>query len=83
MPKEDLVATSQADGQILLIATTLEGMTEEFKQNMSTICEVLESTLIPAFKHANVENLLQRMIPQHIWRLAPYYLMVLVKLLDN
>jgi voltage-gated potassium channel len=53
---EDLVATSQADGQTLLIATTLEGIGQEFKQNMYTICEVLESTHIPAFKHANVEE---------------------------
>lgn len=53
---EDGVATSQADGQTLLIATTLESIGKEFSQNIYTICEVLESTHIPAFKHAAVEE---------------------------
>lgn len=53
---ENTIATSQADGQTLLIATILEGIGKEYKQDIYTICEVLESTHIQAFKHASVEE---------------------------
>lgn len=53
---EDSVATSQADGQTLLIATTLESIGKEYEKNIYTICEVLESRHIQAFQHVSVEE---------------------------
>ncbi|CDQ38241.1 ion channel [Virgibacillus salexigens] len=53
---EDTVATSQADGQTLLIATIIEGIGKAYDKNIYTICEVLESRHIQAFQHVSVEE---------------------------
>ncbi len=50
------LSTSQADGQTLLIASIIEGIGKECKQNIYTICEVVDSKHMQAFVHANVEE---------------------------
>ena len=48
--------TSEADGVTLLIASVLEEVGKKYTQNIYTICEVLDSKHIIAFKHAHVEE---------------------------
>ncbi|QOR64753.1 ion transporter [Cytobacillus suaedae] len=47
---------SEADGVTLLVASVLEEVGRKYNKNIYTICEVLDSKHIIAFKHANVEE---------------------------
>jgi voltage-gated potassium channel len=47
---------SEADGVTLLIASVLEEVGKKYNKNIYTICEVLDSKHILAFKHAKVEE---------------------------